>query len=236
MKRGWIAAGIALVATACASGLVPGRSALQRDALAFRVPDGMTADALGARIKQGGYEFAMLSTARDSAFLAAAASQAGLQMTRPGRIGDATYTFFGPKAVGDTTHTVMVQGGGQVRLHDALYQIDKNRFLDLLIARFEGVTDMSRGVRALLGYVGSDVSNSAGLLLGVEAPTAQFGDSIALLLRAVYRDTRECASTGASANSPSIRLFYGPEIRVRCERAEVLGEANAPVSAQFVLP
>jgi hypothetical protein len=235
MKHGWIVAGIALVATACATGLV-GRDPLQRDALALRVPDGMTADALGARIKQGGYEFAMLATGKDSAFLAAAATQAGLQMTRPGRIGNATYTFFGPKAVGDTTHTVTVPGGGQVRLHDALYQVDKNRHLDLLIAKFEGVTDLSRGVRALLGYVGSDVSNNAGLLLGVEAPTQQFGDSVALLLRAVYRDTRECATAPATANAPSIRLFYGPEIRVRCEKAQVLGEANAPVSAQFVLP
>jgi hypothetical protein len=235
MKQGWMMAGLALVAAGCATGLVGG-DPIQRDALALRVPENMTAEALGARIQQGGYEFAMISTTQDSAFLAAAATRAALQMTRPGRIGNATYTFFGPKPIGDTTHTVMVQGGGQVRLHDALYRIDKNRVLDLLVARFDSVTDVRSGVRALLGYVGSDVSNNAGLLLGVEAPTRQFGDSVAVLLRAVYRDTRECASAGSAANAPSIRLFYGPELRVRCERAEILGEANAPVSAQFVLP
>jgi hypothetical protein len=236
MKQGWIVFGIALMAAGCAAAGIGGNDPAPQDALALRVPESMTAEALGARIKQGGYEFAMLSTSRDSAFLAAAATQAGLQMTRPGRIAGSTYAFFGPKPLGDTTHTVMVQSGGQVRLHDALYKIDKTRNLDLLIARFEGVTDLRSGVRALLSYVGSDVSNNAGLLLGVEAPTPQFGDSVALLLRAVYRDTRECASTGASASSPSIRLFFGPEARVRCGRAEVLGEANAPVSAQFVLP
>jgi hypothetical protein len=224
------------MAAGCAAAGLGGRNPEERDALALRVPEGMTAEALGTRIKQGGYEYAMLSTSRDSAFLAAAAVQAGLEMTRPGRLGTSTYAFFGPKPLGDTTHTVAVQAGGQVRLHDALYRIDKTRNLDLLVARFENVTDLRSGVRALLGYVGSDVSNNAGLLLGIESPTPQFGDSVATLLRAVYRDTRECASAGASANSPTIRLFFGPESRVRCERAEVLGEANAPVSAQFVLP
>ena len=42
----------------------------------------------GARLQQGGYEFAMLVAPFDSAWLAAAATRAGLQMTRPGRIGD----------------------------------------------------------------------------------------------------------------------------------------------------
>jgi hypothetical protein len=234
MKQGWIVAGIGLLAAACATGL-GGRDPLQRDALALRVPENMTAEALGTRIKQGGYEFAIISSAQDSAFLATAATTAGLQMTRPGRMGAVNYTFFGPKPLGDTTHVVAVPGGGQVRLHDALYQVDKYRHLDLLFARFEGVTDISRGVRALLGYVGSDVSNNAGLLLSVESPTAQFGDSVAMLLRAAYRDTRECMNTGAAPNAPSIRVFYGPEARVRCERAEVLGDPNS-VSAQFVLP
>lgn len=226
---------LALLAAGCAVGL-GGGSPLARDALALRVPAGMSADALGARIQQGGYEFAMLSTQQDSAWLATAATRAGLQMTRPGRIGDATYVFFGPKPVGDTTHTVAVQGGGQVRLHDALYRVDKNRNLDLIIARFEGVTDLSRGVRALLGYVGNDVSNSAALLLGVESPTQQFGDSIAMLLRAAYSDTRECANGGTQTGASAIRLFYGPEVRVRCESAAILNETGSPVSAQFVLP
>ena len=105
-------AGLAIAAAGCATGLVGG-DPIQRDALALRVPESMTAEALGARIQQGGYEFAMISTTQDSAFLAAAATRAALQMTRPGRIGNATYTFFGPKPLGDTTHTVMVQGGGQ---------------------------------------------------------------------------------------------------------------------------
>jgi hypothetical protein len=208
-----------------------------RDAIVLRVPASMTAEDFGTRLQQGGYEFAMLATPRDSAWLAAAATRAGLQMTRPGRVGETTYVFFGPKAVGDTTHTVTVPNGGRVRLHDALFRVDKNRNLDLIIARFDSVTDLRSGVRALLGYVGSDVNNNAALLLAVDAPTQQFGDSVALLLRALYTDTRECggnkAPTGAQT---SMRLFYGPQIRIRCDRAAVLNEAGGPISVHFVLP
>lgn len=202
----------------------------------MRVPANLTAEQLGARIRQGGYEFALLSATQDSAWLARAAAQAGLELTRPGRVGEATYVFFGPKPLGDTTHTIAVPSGGQVRLHDALYQIDKRRNLDLIIARFDAVTDVRGGVRALLGYVGSDVSNNASLLLGVEAPTQQFGDSVALLLRAAYTDTRECAGSAQTATTPSILLFYGPQVRIRCERAEVHNELGGPVSVHILLP
>jgi hypothetical protein len=235
MKRsvGWIV--LASVAAAgCAGGLGRG-GPLQRDAIAWQVPAGTSAEQLGARLQQGGYEFAMLSANQDSAWLAAAASRAGLQMTRPGRVGGSTYTFFGPKPVGDTTHVIQVQGGGRIRLHDALYRIDKNRIVDLILARFDSVTVLNNGVRSLLEYVGSDVSGSAGLLLGIEVPSAQAGDSVATLVRAYLTDARECAS-GAPATTPAIRVFYGPRARLTCQRAEVLNEAGGPVSAAFALP
>jgi hypothetical protein len=223
----------ALVA-ACAGGLGRG-SPLERDAIAWKVAEATTPEQLGDRLRQGGYEFALLSTARDSAWLAAAANRAGLVMTRPGRVGSASYAFFGPKPVGDTTHVVTVPGGGQIQLHDALYQIDKYRALDLILARFDSVSDLSRGVRALVGYVASDVSGNAGLLLGIEAPTPVVADSIASLLRALYTDAIECANA-AAPTAPAIRLFYGPRARLTCERAEVLNESGGPISAQFALP
>jgi hypothetical protein len=224
-----------MLGAACA-GALGGGSPLERDAIALKVGSNTSSEELGARLQQGGYEFALISADRDSAWLAAAATRAGLQMTRPGRVGPSTYVFFGPKPVGDTTHTVPVQGGGQVQLHDALYRVDKDHAVDLILARFDAVTDLSRGVRALLGYVGNDVSNNAALLLAIESPTPQAGDSIALLLRAAYTDTRECAGATAPATSSAIRLFYGPQVRVKCERAEVLNESGGPVSAQFLLP
>ena len=227
-------AALTLVTAGCAS--LGGSKPLERDVLALRVSANTTADQLGTRLLQGGYEFAMLATQFDSAWLAAAATRAGLQMTRPGRIGDSNYVFFGPKAVGDTTHTVNVRTGGRVRLHDALFQVDKEHAVDLILARFDSVTDIREGVRALLGYVASDVSGNAALVLGVETTTQQLGDTVSVLIRAAYTDTRECAGASAPASQSAIRLFYGPNARVQCQRAEILNEAGGPVSAKLTLP
>ena len=221
----------------CALGL-GGSDPLERDVLALRVPAGMTAEQLGSRLQQGGYEFALLVATQDSGWLAAAAAQAGLQMTRPGHVGDAHYVFFGPAALGDTTHVIAVRSGGSVRLHDALFELDKQHHVDLILARFDSVADLREGVRSLLSYVAKDVSGNAALLLGIETPTQQFGDSVAVLIRAAYLDTRECAeqNAGTAAVPSTIRLFYGPQLHVRCDNASVLNEAGGPVSARFVLP
>lgn len=235
MKQGMIAVVlVSIIGAACAT--ISTRDPIQRDAIALKVSRSTSAEQFGSRLKQGGYEFALVSADQDSAWLAAAAASSGLQITRPGRVGNATYAFFGPKAVGDTTHNVPVQGGGQVRLHDALFRLDKNRIVDLILARFDSVTDISSATRALMSYVGSDVSNSAALLLAIEAPSQQAGDSIARSLRAYLSETRECAGGDHPAYGSSIRLFYGPATRIRCERAQVLGESGGPVSASFQLP
>ncbi len=235
MKQGIIGVVmVSILAAACAT--LVGRDPLERDVIALKVSGNPTAEQFGARLKQGGYEFALVSSDRDSAWLASAAAAAGLQITRPGRAGPSTYVFFGPRPIGDTTHTVPVQGGGQVRLHDALYQADKERIVDLILARFDSVTDLSAASRALMTYVGNDVSNNAALLLAIEAPSPQAGDSIARSLRAYLSETRECPGGDTGASTSSIRLFFGPATRVRCERAQVLNEAGGPVSAQFLLP
>ena len=226
-----------IIVGGCALGL-GGSDPLERDVLALRVPAGSTAEQLGSRIQQGGYEFTLLAAPQDSAWLAAAAAHAGLQMTRPGRVGDTNYAFFGPTALGDTTHVINVRSGGSVRLHDALFALDKKHHLDLILARFDSVADLREGVRSLLSYVAKDVSGNAALLLGIETPTQQFGDSVAVLIRAAYLDARECADdNGGSAAAPSaIRLFYGPPLHVRCDDASILNEEGGPVSARFVLP
>jgi hypothetical protein len=235
MRRSGIAAILVTIIIAGCAVRMGGPGPLRRDAVAWRVPSDIDADTLGARVQSGGYEFALIATPRDSAFLARAAWRAGLQMTRPGRIGDTNYVFFGPKAIGDTTHTVQVATGGNVRLHDALFEMEKNRRVDLIIARFDGVTDIRAGVRALIEYVAKDVSGNVPLLLAFEPPSPQVGDSVAVLLRALLADTRECNGGGAAPQQPTIRLFYGPAARVRCERAEILNMTGAPVSAQFSL-
>ena len=233
MKWSLAAAGVlGFVVAGCASAL-GGSKPEARDAIAMRVPADMTAEQLGGRIQQGGYEYAILSAPRDSAWLASAAARAGLQMTRPGRVGNTSYVFFGPKAIGDTLHVIRVSSGGTIRLHDALFKIDKNRNLDLILARFDSIANIQDGVRHLLAYVAKDVSGNAALLLAIDAPQ-QLTDSVAFLVRAAYTDTRECAG-GATGGQSSIRLLYGPLARIRCERAAVLNEPGTPVSGNFLL-
>jgi hypothetical protein len=227
---------VVLVSLMAACATVRGRDPVQRDAVALRVTGNPSAEQFGARLREGGYEYALVASDRDSAWLASAANAAGLQITRPGRVNGGNYVFFGPKALGDTTHTVSVQGGGQVRLHDALFQVDKARTLDLILARFDSVTNVSRATQALISYIGSDVSNSAALVLAIEAPTPQAGDSIARSLRVLYSESRECAGGDNNPNGSTMRLFFGPTTRIRCERAQVLNESGGPISASFQLP
>jgi hypothetical protein len=235
MKRSGVAVIFVTIIIAGCAVRMGGPSPIRRDAVAWRVPNNLDADTVGARIQAGGYEFALIATQRDSAFLARAAWRAGLQMTRPGRIGDTNYVFFGPKAIGDTTHSAPVTGGGYVRLHDALFEIEKNRRVDLIIARFDSVADIRAGVRTLIEYIAKDVSSNVPLLLGFEPTSPQMGDSVSVLVRALLADTRECSGSASAAAAPTIRLLYGPEARVHCERADVLSITGAPVGAQFTL-
>jgi hypothetical protein len=98
------------------------------------------------------------------------------------------------------------------------------------------VTNVSRATQALISYIGSDVSNSAALVLAIEAPTPQAGDSIARSLRVLYSESRECAGGDNNPNGSTMRLFFGPTTRIRCERAQVLNESGGPISASFQLP
>ena len=67
-----------------------------------------------------------------------------------------TIAFLAGKPVGDTTLTVAVQGGSPLLIHDALYEVEKDRFVDLMAVRAEAGTPTREAVRALLGYLGSE--------------------------------------------------------------------------------
>jgi hypothetical protein len=232
MKRGLSAVLVLVVLAAGCAGAMGSRDPITRDAVALRVAPGTTAQAAGDFIRQGSFEYALLATQQDSAWIAAAATQAGLQATNPARFGNTTYAFFGPAAVGDTTHTVPVPGGGRILMHDALFR-ESDRLIDLMLVRFDSINNVHSAVSALLGYIGSDVGNTAVLLLAIETPSQQFGDSVANELRAAYTDTRECANQPPDAR---LRLFYGPEARARCESAQIRSEGGGAISARFVLP
>ncbi|MGQ0561299.1 MAG: hypothetical protein ACT443_05430 [Gemmatimonadota bacterium] len=214
-----------------------GPSPVDRDAIALHVADHAAAAEVAQQIKQRDADFAILSAARDSAWFAAVAAGAELTATRPGNVGARTYAFLGPKALGDTTLTLKVPGGGEIRLHDALFQIDKNRRIDLLAVRLDSAAELQKSIETLLTYIATDVGANVAVLLAIEPPTPALGDSVSVLTRAAFADVWECTEQGRSGTSPAalpIRLFYGPVVRMRCESAERAGQGG--LFGHFVLP
>jgi hypothetical protein len=87
---------------------------------------------------------------------------------------------------------------------------------------------VQEGIRALLNYIATDVSDDAGILLALDAPSAAMADSAAAMMLAYLENARECGgSPDSGAASGGLRLFYGPGARIRCAEASV---ATAPVA------
>lgn len=218
-----------LALTGCAVRL-GGPSPIAQKAVAAFLGAGASADEVAQLITQRAADFAIVSAPRDSAWFAAVATRANRISTRPGQLGDRTWAFLSTvKPLGDTTLVLNVSGGGQVRVHDALFQIDKNRRLDVLAAQLDTVATVQKQLETLLTYVATDVGATVSVLLAIEPPTPALGDSVSAIMRALYADMIECANpqgtNGGAADLP-IRVFYGPAVRITCESAERIGRGT----------
>lgn len=232
----WTTAG-ALWLAACAT--ISGPTPVEVDALALRIAESASAEQVAQQLTQRGVDYVILSGARDSAWYADVAARAGMKTTRPGKAGATTFAFLGPAAIGDTTLTLKVNGGGELRVHDALYNVDKSRRLDLMAVKIEPNTHLRESIRTLLSYVASDVLPHAAVLLAIEPPTPAIGDSISLLTRAIFADAWECTPEGRASpdtSDLSIRLFYGPAARMRCSSAQRGNIGGDALVGDFVLP
>ncbi|MEX0907948.1 MAG: hypothetical protein WD054_06420, partial [Gemmatimonadota bacterium] len=114
-----------------------------------------------------------------------------------------------------------VEGGGSVHMHDALYKIDDDRNIDLMMVRFDA-PDLRAAVRTLFGYIATDVAASAAVLLAIDAVSPQAADSAAVLMRATLGSGLECAGVDAADAGASVRLLYGPSARLACLNARAL--------------
>jgi hypothetical protein len=215
----------AMMAAACSGMMMGTPKPVNRDVLITQADAAASAEQAAQTLAQRGAEFAILAAPRDSAWFAEVARRANLTSTRPGKVNGTTYAFMGPKAVGDTTLTLTVPGGGVIRMHDALFEIDKNHHLDLMAVQLDSIVNVQRAVNRLLEYIAGDVGATASVLFAVEAPTAAIGDSIAALMRPLYTEVYECTAEGRSgaARAPAtLRVYFGPIARMRCESAERL--------------
>lgn len=232
MKRRSVmaAAAIALTAGACATIQMTGPKPVKQDAVVMHVDAAATPDQIAETLTQQGAEYAIISApAGDSAWFANIATRAEKSATRSGRVNGRVYGFIGPKALGDTTLTLAVPGGGKLNIHDALFEVDKNRRLDLMAVQFDSTVNLQRSITRLLEYVASDVGATVSVLLAIETPTVAMGDSVSVLMRALYTDVFECTAEGKTGASPGdlpIRVFYGPPARTRCDGAERIGKGT----------
>jgi hypothetical protein len=203
-------------------------------------------------IRQAGANLVLLAAQADSAWFAEVARQSKLTLSGPGDAGGVSLAFLASAPVGDTTVTLSLESGGKIVLHDALYRVDKHRYLDLMALRLGSGVDARTAVQALLRYMAADVMSDAAVVLAIDVPDAATGDAVAELLQPAFRDARRCipgaegaggggggvaeGAGGAAGAGPGMRLFYGPEARLRCESARHLGSgAGAPVVAQFII-
>lgn len=210
-----------LVLAACAVRL-GGGGAQRLSAVAVQPPAGAEAGDVAAGLRAAGADLVLLSADRDSAWFAAVAAAAGLELSGPGTSSGSGFAFLGsPELLGDTSLVLDAGAGARVHMHDALYGMPGERYLDLMLVRFDG--DLRDGVRTLFSYIATDVPADAAVLLAIDAATPALADSAATLMRAHYTVASECAASGLdAAGAGSIRLLYGPSARIACTSARTL--------------
>jgi hypothetical protein len=225
---------LVLGSTACAVRL-GGSKPESYETLALAVPDDASAQDVASFIKETGAAIVLMTADKDSAWFGEVATGTGLALSGPGRTEPSAKGFLtNLELVGDTSIVLGVPDGTRMHMHDALYQIEEGRDVDLMFARINPDSDLRSAARALLTYAATDVDATAAIMLAIEAPTTQAGDSVAVLLRAAWSTAHECA--GADAPVPGrVRLYYGPSARVRCVRARPVNYEGMPIIADLVV-
>ncbi len=194
--------------------------------VAFRAETGANPDAVGAAIREAGPRIALVAGPPDDAWFQAVAREAGLSgVSGPGTVGpDLGIAFIGMEPVGDTT-VELSYPGGTFRVHDALYDLDRRRFMDLLAFRVDDAADARAKISALTQYIATDVYPGAAVILAVAVPTSAVGDSVARQLSPAYRGAGHCGAAADDIAASEFRLFFGPEARMFCRSAAVTATA-----------
>ncbi|HEX6309028.1 MAG TPA: hypothetical protein VFZ69_12615 [Longimicrobiales bacterium] len=222
----------ALALSACALRL-GGPRPVELDVIALAEPRAADAAAVAGKITSAGAEIVLLAAERqDTAWFAAVAANARLELSGPGATTGRGYAFMtNLEILGDTTLVLNVPGGGSVHMHDALYRIDDSRNIDLMLVSLQG-PDLRAAVRTLLDYIATDVPADAPLLLAFDGPTPARADSAAVMVRATIANASECREDPAAAQ-PAVRLLYGPSARVRCLAAQNVTGAQTGITARL---
>jgi len=209
-------------------------------ALALEVPGTAAAADVARVVRETNANIVLLAAPQDSTWFADVSRDTNLALSGPGRtepLGKAFLTNL--KILGDTSIVLGVSDGSRMHMHDALYEIEENRHIDLMLVGVSERSDLRAAVRTLLGYIATDVGPNAAVLMAIDAPSSQASDSIAKLLRAAYTSAHECAAGGTPGTvavaDGSLQLFYGPSARARCRSAQLLADPGSPIFAELLV-
>ena len=231
MIRSWMVVAAVAVTSACALRL-GGSGPVEYTAIAVDASANANAQQTGEQIRSVGSDIALIATDRDSVWLASVATAAGLTLSGPSTSSERSLAFLtNLEMIGDTSLVLPVGNSGQLHMHDALFQVDDNRIIDLMLVRPDDGTDLREATRTLLEYIATDVGANAAIVLGVDAHNAQDAAAIATMLRAAFGNAAECAE----AQPQSLRLLYGPAARLRCSSGREAAGAGSPVVLQLVV-
>jgi hypothetical protein len=217
---------LALAVGGCAT--LGGPSAVPITGLVYSVDEPSVED-IAARVRAERADVVLISATHDGAWFTELATQTGLKLSGPGDIGTHRLAFLTrAEALGDTTITLAVPGGGRLFMHDALYRLSGGRTLDLMYVRMEPNVPTQDAARTLLQYIASDVGATAAVMLAVEAATPGEADALAQRMRAYFPTARECADNGAGYPGSAVRVLYGPAVRMGCASAALPEAAAEP--------
>ncbi len=205
--------------------------------LAWEAPAGSTAAQAAQVVKDAGANIVLVTATEDSAWFADVSHETGLALSGPGHTEPTAKAFLtNLKILGDTSIVLGVGDGSRMHMHDALYEIAKNRQLDLMLVGISARSDLREAVRTLLSYVATDVGANAAIVLAVTGPSPEAADSVVALLRAAYGSARECAGPNAPPPAESnVRLLFGPSARIACRTARTLTNSGSPIVADLIV-
>lgn len=235
MNRLVIPVVVAVTAGACAVRL-GGPKPEQYAAMAIAVPDGASSAEVADFVAGTGANLVLLSADRDSAWFADISTRTGLGLSGPGSTTRPARAFLTKlELLGDTTIVLGVADGSRMHMHDALYQIEDNRLVDLMLIGVSERSDLREAARTLLSYIATDVGANAAIVMAIDAPSRADADSLATLLRAAYSTASECAADAGPVGKSTMRLYYGPSARMRCRSARSVEGIGSPVLAELIV-
>lgn len=229
-----IALGLVLGAAACAVRL-GGPKPEEYRVLALAAAPGVDPEAVAERIQRADADVALLFGRADTTWFADIAARTALQLSGPGRSDGLGMAFLAGEAVGDTTLTLPVGEGPGLPVHDALYQVDENRYLDLMAVHLPQGVDPREAARALLSYVATDVMNGAAVVLAISADRPLDGAELARQLDPAFIGGEGCEDPASLDGGAPVRLLYGPALHIRCSRTRELDGSPWAVVADLIV-